>query len=280
MLCISCVVSPLLHVASYRIVSHQVLIILSFCVSTHRSIVRRAMYGLRQKQINVYLVDPSDPNAGKLAGQDDDDEEDCWHYFVHYQGWNVKWDRWVEEDSLYVASDASRELAKLLKKELDKIVKLQRQCGGGGRGGNDINVIRRRMAQLEEEFREKERRNELRRQGLLPPLNEEEEKKDEEANDSIDDGAGDSTNAEEKGKEDGKGETNSKDKAENKTDNETSKKPTKEKKIKYTKAVIEKEKRLRRKCLEGKLWRKQAHAQKIVLPFTLKKVMVEEWGEY
>mmetsp|Transcript_16248 Transcript_16248/g.35263 ORF Transcript_16248/g.35263 Transcript_16248/m.35263 type:complete len:604 (+) Transcript_16248:70-1881(+) len=236
----------------------------------YESVVRRAMYGMRQKQINVYLVDPSDPDAGKLVGQDEDDEEYCWHYFVHYQGWNVKWDRWVEEDSLYVASDASRDLAKVLKTELDKIVKLQKQSGGGGRGGNDINVVRRRMAQLEAEFREEERRDELRKQGLLPPLSEEEAtKKDDEAMDKEE--TGDDAKGEVKGEEE-----STKDKADSEQPTEKEPEASKQK-TKYTKAVLEKERKLRKKCLEGKLWRKQTHAQKIVLPFTLKKIMVEEW---
>lgn len=25
---------------------------------------------------------------------------DIWHYFVHFQGWNKKWDRWTEEGDI------------------------------------------------------------------------------------------------------------------------------------------------------------------------------------
>ena len=235
------------------------------------------MWGLREKKINILLVNPDDPNALKL--EDEDEEEWCWHYFVHYQGWNVKWDRWVEEGSLYVANDASRELAALLKKELDKIVKLQKKGGGG----NDINLIRRRMAQLEAEFREEERREELRKKGLLPPKaaddgdsaavtgvnGKEEDDSNKNGNETGDpsianqkDGTPDAAEGE-NGAADGETLTA-----------EVSPKP--KKKI-YPKALLEKEKKLRKKHLEGKLWRKASHAQRIVLPFTLKKVMVEEW---
>lgn len=232
------------------------------------------MWGLREKKINILLVNPDDPNALKL--EDEDEEEWCWHYFVHYQGWNVKWDRWVEEGSLYVANDASRELAALLKKELDKIVKLQKKGGGG----NDINAIRRRMAQLEAEFREEERREELRGKGLLPPKADKGDSAvnggdGKEEGDSIKIGDGHSSNVDQKdGSDDAEGEGGD-DKEEAPTTAEVS--PNKPKKKTYPKALLEKEKKLRKKHLEGKLWRKASHAQRIVLPFTLKKVMVEEW---
>lgn len=41
------------------------------------------------------------------------------------------------------------------------------------------------------------------------------------------------------------------------------------------KAELEKERKLRQRDLEGK--RKQAHAEKIILPFALKKILVDEW---
>lgn len=233
------------------------------------------MWGLREKKINILLVNPDDPNALKL--EDEDEEEFCWHYFVHYQGWNVKWDRWVEEGSLYVANDASRELAALLKKELDKIVKLQKKGGGG----NDINVIRRRMAQLEAEFREEERREELRKNGLLPPKTAndgdsaviEEIGKEEDDRNKHGDETGDSSIANQKdGTDAAEGEH-----GDAEGENLTAEVSPKPKKKTYPKALLEKEKKLHKKHLEGKLWRKASHAQRIVLPFTLKKVMVEEW---
>ena len=246
-------------------------------LARRRSVVRRAMWGLREKKINVLLVNPDDPNALKL--EEEDEEEWCWHYFVHYQGWNVKWDRWVEEGSLYVANETSRELAALLKKELDKIVKLQKKGGGG----NDINVIRRRMAQLEAECREEERREELRKKGLLPPKAEcDDIAGSSGGNDEGDDNKGGDDNT------DGDASINKKDDGADAVveDGEDVKEPAtatsgeatpKPKRKTHPKALLEKEKKLRKKHLEGKLWRKASHAQKIVLPFTLKKVMVEEW---
>ena len=240
-----------------------------------RSVVRRAMWGLREKKINILLVNPDDPNALKL--EDEDEEEWCWHYFVHYQGWNVKWDRWVEEGSLYVANDASRELAALLKKELDKIVKLQKKGGGG----NDINCIRRRMAQLEAEFREEERREELRKQGLLPPKAADDGDSaaaiGENGKEVVDesDKNGDSSIANQK--EDGTTDAVEGENGDAEGDTLTAEVSSKPKKKTYPKALLEKEKKLRKKHLEGKLWRKASHAQRVVLPFTLKKVMVEEW---
>jgi mortality factor 4-like protein 1 len=48
-----------------------------------------------------------------------------------------------------------------------------------------------------------------------------------------------------------------------------------EKTAKFTKAYFKKELELRKEDLQGK--RKQSHAEKLVLPFSLKKVLVEEW---
>ena len=146
-------------------------------------------------------------------------------------------------------------------------------------GGNDINAIRRRMAQLEAEFREEERREELRGKGLLPPKADDGDSAvnggdGKEEGDNIKIGDGHSSNVDQKGgSDDAEGEGGD-DKEEAPTTAEVSPKP---KKKTYPKALLEKEKKLRKKHLEGKLWRKASHAQRIVLPFTLKKVMVEEW---
>eukprot|EP00957_Ditylum_brightwellii_P044354 3365625-Ditylum_brightwellii.AAC.1 len=101
----------------------------------YEAVVRRVMKGPRSRQINVHLLskeeaerlqennnkikngESADPDLGFVL-DDFDEGAECWHYFVHYMGWNVKWDRWVEESSLYEDTEGAKILADKLKAEM------------------------------------------------------------------------------------------------------------------------------------------------------------------
>ncbi len=85
--------------------------------------VRKLMWGPKVKQINV----GSSLDFGKekqLASENDEEEDEdthrwsqmrnCWHYYVHFMGWAVKWDRWVQEEYIYEDSAFTISLSKLL----------------------------------------------------------------------------------------------------------------------------------------------------------------------
>ena len=59
---------------------------------------------------------PSFPTT-TLVEDDGTDEKWCWWYFIHFQGWNVKWDKWIPEKDLVSDSPENRELAKTRMKE-------------------------------------------------------------------------------------------------------------------------------------------------------------------
>lgn len=63
-----------------------------------------------------------------------------WHYFVHYLGWNVKWDAWIPEYAIYEHCPESVQFAKQIKNEIKA-------------GGKNIHE---RTARLELQYRLKE----------------------------------------------------------------------------------------------------------------------------
>eukprot|EP00523_Entomoneis_sp_CCMP467_P005066 CAMPEP_0168753642 /NCGR_PEP_ID=MMETSP0724-20121128/19053_1 /TAXON_ID=265536 /ORGANISM="Amphiprora sp., Strain CCMP467" /LENGTH=578 /DNA_ID=CAMNT_0008802021 /DNA_START=100 /DNA_END=1836 /DNA_ORIENTATION=+ len=69
--------------------------------------IRRALYGRttpRQCKIGYISV----REAQELAKTEEEQRgyyDAGWHYYVHYDGWNVKWDRWVLEGNIYPAED-------------------------------------------------------------------------------------------------------------------------------------------------------------------------------
>lgn len=93
----------------------------------YEAVVRRRLYGQSQhKQVQLGLV-ASEQEANELLAQE---EEPTWHYFVHYNKWNVNWDRWVPEANVYEPSDHIRAYAdrllsehRALRAELTKKVK-------------------------------------------------------------------------------------------------------------------------------------------------------------
>jgi mortality factor 4-like protein 1 len=80
----------------------------------YEAIVRRALYGTNhRKQIQMGMLS-SEKEVQLLLAQE---EEPTWHYFVHFQKWNVNWDRWVPELSIYEPSEPSKQFAARLAAE-------------------------------------------------------------------------------------------------------------------------------------------------------------------
>eukprot|EP00550_Attheya_septentrionalis_P008606 CAMPEP_0198295894 /NCGR_PEP_ID=MMETSP1449-20131203/30181_1 /TAXON_ID=420275 /ORGANISM="Attheya septentrionalis, Strain CCMP2084" /LENGTH=465 /DNA_ID=CAMNT_0043996329 /DNA_START=143 /DNA_END=1536 /DNA_ORIENTATION=+ len=120
----------------------------------YEAVVRKLVYAPISRCINVCLLESAEEGI-------DDNELDAvmgqepvysWHYFVHYQGWNVKWDRWVSEDQLYADTEASRTLAKRLKEEA--------KCLNRGSSPKKTMEVMQRIVRLEQELREKQARGE------------------------------------------------------------------------------------------------------------------------
>ena len=65
----------------------------------YSAVIRRSLFGrtgIRQCRLGYFTHQESE-DMQKLL----DEEELAWHYFVHFDGWNVKWDRWVLEDNIF-----------------------------------------------------------------------------------------------------------------------------------------------------------------------------------
>lgn len=178
----------------------------------YKAVVRRIIYGtppLKQLRVGIDIS-----TEDEIEQFQQTPEPPGWHYFVHYMGWNVKWDRWIPESSLFEPSEKTAQHADRLAKEL-ALAKKQK-------GTNVMVALKRRMEQLEKERRVEERREELARQGKVC--------------------------------------------CEGKVEEE---KPAKRQK--WNKNSIEKEFKLRQDDLEANIY------QRPVLPFSLKKILVEEW---
>ena len=63
------------------------------------------------------------PNSTSIDSQ--------WQYFIHYQGWNVKWDKWVTQGSLLPDNDETREIAKRAKEQAKRTKASSKKVKGG-----------------------------------------------------------------------------------------------------------------------------------------------------
>ena len=179
----------------------------------YEATVRRVMFGIARQKQNHWHEPP--------ASAEVDEEKEEWHCFVHYTGWNCKWDRWCSEGSLYEVTDKTRELAQKLQDAVKEAKKKH-----GSKSPHVMVELAQKMKLLEQERRLEERREELAKQGIVMQEQDEEDF-------------------------------------------------SKDASTKFTKNYFKKELELREQDLQGK--RKQAHAEKLVLPFSLKKVLVEQW---
>jgi len=201
--------------------------------------------------------------------EEEDDEDDhrtnpklnCHHYYVHYMGWNVKWDRWVNEVYLYDHSDSTKLLAEKIQKEYDKVKPKKK---GQKMTVSQVSRWMKKMVEVELEHRRLEREGKL----LLS-------------------GSGDTTssegNVEDASKNDSDGVATSNevtDKDESKSTQPVAAADEKAKPKDVTKPIVkeetlQKQAQLRTRGLQLK--RKRIHADRLHLPFTLKKILVEEW---
>jgi mortality factor 4-like protein 1 len=77
--------------------------------------IRRHLFGPEyQKQIDMGLVMSEDEVSDVNIGED---PESSWHYFVHYDSWNVNFDRWVSEHDVHAISDDVIAVAERISKE-------------------------------------------------------------------------------------------------------------------------------------------------------------------
>lgn len=121
----------------------------------YEAVIRRALYGpAYQKQQQIGLDDTSPEAMDALSRELG--EVSSWHYFVHFLGWKVQWDRWICEDSIRPISDENRELATLIKKE-HKTLQLSMVKKAKGKkmfqtvdGGAFLQLWRRKLDRIEQ----------------------------------------------------------------------------------------------------------------------------------
>ena len=107
----------------------------------YEAVIRRKLYGRAQsqpQQVPIGLDSSLEHETSDNNDHKNDDEHvnndtnvaSMWHYFVHYNKWNVNWDRWVPETHVYEPTDAVRLYAttlinehKALRSELTRKVK-------------------------------------------------------------------------------------------------------------------------------------------------------------
>lgn len=126
-------------------------------------IVRRVMYGIQhQRQIKLNTHTSQEEISAFLEAE----PQPTWWYFIHYNGWNVKWDRWVEEHDLYEPTESTKAFSKRLHVEVVNIKAELRKKYAGKPGGKYVAMeLERRMSQMEREHRMDERRRELAERG-------------------------------------------------------------------------------------------------------------------
>ena len=123
----------------------------------YEAVIRRRLYGQNQrKQVQMGLI-TSEREALELLAQE---EEPTWHYFVHFNKWNVNWDRWVKEENVFPVTEKVKEIAsailtehKTLKQELQKKRK-GKKAHQTVDGAEFLRLWRLRKSKLEEELDE------------------------------------------------------------------------------------------------------------------------------
>ena len=229
------------------------------------AMVRKAMWGPKSESslpvpallelalsnnINDDASGENDTSNNHTMQEDEEEEEDedehrtnpklnCYHYYVHYMGWNVKWDRWVDELYLYDHSDSTKLLAEKIQKEYDTVKPKKK---GQKMSVSQVGRWMKKMVEVELEHRRLEREGKL----LLS----------------------------------GSGDTAATSKEANDKDESKPAKPAttnEEEKPKHIvkEEALQKQAQLRERGLQLK--RKRIHADRLHLPFTLKKILVEEW---
>ena len=222
----------------------------------YEAIVRRSLFGVNNNpQVVIGLVS----NENEIEDALTQPEEPTWHYFVHYQKWNVNWDRWVSEDDIMENTEESKEKADRYMREHKKLQQEMKMKKGRKMDGTAfLREWRKRMDQIEKELKKEggNRKKKLANGGATSKEGEEMTTKEEP---TADIGA---TKAEEKSAQPVSKPKFKKAKKSSSAD-------------KWDEAAVEKEYELRLQGLEGKRTSQQQH--KVPLPFSLKKEMVEAW---
>lgn len=119
----------------------------------YEAVVRKMVYAPLSKKMNVYLVDKLEEALDDaLAAIMDEESVYSWHYFVHYQGWAPRFDRWVDEHQLFKEGKDTEALAKRLKEASKSLKK--------GSSAKKVTEVMQGLVRLEQELREKQAKGE------------------------------------------------------------------------------------------------------------------------
>jgi hypothetical protein len=121
------------------------------------AIVRRHLYGPQfHKQVEMGLED-SVEKANEKAQHDD--RVLMWHYFVHFDFWNVNFDRWVSASDIFEMSDKVTALAQRISQEHRTLQLEMRKSGVKGKkhyqtvnGAAFLKEWKKRLQKIHEEL--------------------------------------------------------------------------------------------------------------------------------
>jgi MRG len=191
------------------------------------AVVRRQLYGPQyHRQVEMGFVS-SPEEAQELL---DYEPSPDWHYFVHYNKWNVKFDRWVTQRDLYDITDDTTAYATKITKEHRELHLQMRKHNTNRKpsqtvdGAAFLREWKKRIDRLDKEFKSGQCDKTMESSADIAPSEPQE---------------------------------------------------SRSKKMKWTKSKLITECKLREQALTGK--RPQNISNAIVLPFTLKKVLVQQW---
>ena len=121
------------------------------------AVIRRHLFGPQfHKQVDVGLVDSLEEANEKSQCNDD---FRMWHYFVHFDFWNVNFDRWVSESDVFVISDEVTALAERIAQEHRSLQLEMRKTGVKGKksfqtvnGAAFLKEWKKRLLKIHQEF--------------------------------------------------------------------------------------------------------------------------------
>ena len=123
----------------------------------YAAVVRRRMYGPQyHRQVEMGLLTSQEQAAELLR----DVDEQMWHYFVHYNKWNVNFDRWVPEECVFEVSDEAKAFSERLLQEHKNLQSEMKKVGVKGKkqwqtidGAAFLREWRKRMTHVERELK-------------------------------------------------------------------------------------------------------------------------------
>jgi len=243
--------------------------------------IRKVVWGPKSSQVNLGFCSSlsedggilNDDNEMKVEEEEDEDEEDedkrrwgpkhnCYHYYVHYMGWAITWDRWVEETNLYEDSKSTEALSKLLHKEYNKVKPKKK---GQKMSVPQINKWMQRMIELETEHKKTFATNE---EDVMLFAQ-------EEVYTNGKDGDADEIMHEHFKVDESKEADNTTEETDDKKVTAEEKSSSTQPKKKLNSETLQKQAQLHKNGLQMK--RKKSVSDQLTLPFNLKKILVEEW---